>query len=335
MRIRSQKQLYFKPPSHHYSRQAELEQQSKVLESLPEYESITDWSLMNDSIRVLSRVLVRVYEDLGVPVKFTNHYRASKKKLFKIHNSKSPKKRRGWNLELIRLCRKTLKYSQAALPVMEAFKGCKSPGELAHLQGLIADLKHYMPLVERVIDQAHCRIVKGEKVPSDEKLVSIFEEHTDIISKGSREVVFGHKSTITTGRSGLVLDAQVHDGNPADSTLVEGVIQAHKDFYSAAPRSAVFDGCYSSNDNREFAASEEIQNICFSKETDEESSCTRPIRKRLRNFRAGIEASVSMLKRMFCLTRIMGKGIQSFRKTVKAAVVTYNLFVLSRIALRT
>ena len=218
---------------------------------------------------------------------------------------------------------------------MEAFKGCKSPGELAHLQGLIADLKHYMPLVERVIDQAHCRIVKGEKVPSDEKLVSIFEEHTDIISKGSREVVFGHKSTSTTGRSGLVLDAQVHDGNPADSTLVEGVIQAHKDFYSAAPRSAVFDGCYSSNDNREFAASEEIQNICFSKETDEESSCTRPIRKRLRNFRAGIEASVSMLKRMFCLTRIMDKGIQSFRTAVKAAVVTYNLFVLSRIALRT
>lgn len=39
----------------------------------------TDWSLMNDSIRVLSRLLTRAYEDLGAPIKFTNHYRASKK----------------------------------------------------------------------------------------------------------------------------------------------------------------------------------------------------------------------------------------------------------------
>ena len=45
----------------------------------------TDWSLMNDSIRVLSRILTRAYEDLRVPLSFTNHYRASKKKLFKIH----------------------------------------------------------------------------------------------------------------------------------------------------------------------------------------------------------------------------------------------------------
>jgi len=295
----------------------------------------TDWSLMNDSIRVLSRIMTYAHEDLCVPIKFMNHYRASKTKLFKVHNTKSQKKRKKLNLELIRLTRKTLSYARDALPVMESFDGCRDVYEFAYLEGLIADLKHYMPLVEQVIDQAHRRIVQGEKVPSEEKLVSIFDEHTDIISKGSRDVVFGHKSTITTGKSGLVLVVEVHDGNPADSTLVEGVIDAHKSFYGDVPQSSVFDGCYSSSDNRKFAASEGIENVCFSKETDEDSSCTRAVRKILRNFRAGIEASVSMLKRMFGLGRIMDKGMRSFRTAVKAGVMAYNFFILSRIPLKT
>lgn len=295
----------------------------------------TDWSLMHDSIRVLSRVMCSALEDLGVPVEFTNHYRASKKRVFKIHNDKSPKRRKKLNMELIRLTRKTLAYATNALPVMESFSGCKSVKEALHLSSLIADLKRFLPLVKNVIEQAHRRIVENEKVPSEKKIVSIFEEHTDIISKGTREVVFGHKNTITTGKSGLILGVEVHEGNPADSTLVKGVIKEHECFYNALPESAVFDGCYSSKENREFAKQQGIAKVCFSKETDEQSSVSRTERKKLRNFRAGIEATVSMLQRMFGLSRVMNKGLRSFKATVKAAVVTYNLFILSRIQLRT
>lgn len=289
----------------------------------------TDWGLMNDSIRVLSRTLCRAFEDLNIPVEFTNHYRASKKKLFKINNDKSHKRRRKLNLELIRLTRKTVGYAKRAYPVMEQFD-CRTIEDQLYLDSLIADLKHFIPLVENVISQAHRRIVKEEKVQSDEKIVSIFEEHTDIIFKGDRKVKFGHKNTITTGKSGLVLNIDIHDGNPADSSLVKDVIENHKSFYGDAPNTAVFDGCYSSTENRQFAHAEGIQNICFSKETDEQSSISRSARRKLRFFRAGIEATVSMLMRMFGLTRIVNKGLRSFRATAKAAVVTYNLFILSR-----
>lgn len=294
----------------------------------------TDWSLMNDSIRVLSRLLTRAYEDLEAPITFTNHYRASKKKLFKINNSRSPKKRRGWNLELIRLCRRTISYSKNALSVLESFQDCRNVTDIMKLQGFIIEFKKCIPLAEQVLDQAYRRIVLGEQVPADEKLVSIFETHADIIVKGQRDIVFGHKSTITTGRSGLILDVDIHEGNPADSTLVEGVIRNHKRFYGSAPKRAVFDGCYSSQNNRNFAESEGISDVCFSKETDEESSCSRAVRKALRFFRAGIEATVSMLKRMFGLTRVVDKGVHSFRKAVKAAALSYNLFILSRMALK-
>ena len=297
----------------------------------------TDWNLMNDSIRVLSRTLCRAKEDLLIPVEFTNHYKSSKKKLFKINNDKSPTRRRKLNLELIRLTRNTLSYAKHSLVIMEEFQKGNSLDlkNGLYLGALIANLKAFMPLVEKVIDQAHRRIVKGEEVPSSEKLVSIFEEHTDIISKGKRDVIFGHKNTITTGRSGLILGVEVHEGNPADSTLVKAVIEDHKSFYGYPPESAVFDGCYSSNENRKFAKDEGITNVSFSKETDKQSSVSKKIRKKLRDFRAGIEATVSMLQRMFGLKRILNRSLQSFKATVKAATVTYNLFLLARLRLAT
>jgi IS5 family transposase len=56
-----------------------------------------------------------------------------------------------------------------------------------------------------VIDQAQRRVHKGEQVPSAEKIFSLFEEHTDIIIKGSRDIQYGHKLNLTSGRSGHLL----------------------------------------------------------------------------------------------------------------------------------
>jgi len=53
-------------------------------------------------------------------------------------------------------------------------------------------------------------------VPAAEKIVSLFEEHTDIIIKGSRNIQYGHKLNLNTGRSGLILDVVIEEGNPAD-----------------------------------------------------------------------------------------------------------------------
>ena len=47
--------------------------------------------------------------------------------------------------------------------------------------------------------------IKNEKVPSDEKLFSIYEQHTDIIVKGSREIQFGHKINLSSGKRNLIL----------------------------------------------------------------------------------------------------------------------------------
>jgi IS5 family transposase len=56
-----------------------------------------------------------------------------------------------------------------------------------------AKVRHYQPLIERVIAQSERRVLVGQPVPTRDKLVNLFEPHADIIIKGSREVHYGHK----------------------------------------------------------------------------------------------------------------------------------------------
>jgi IS5 family transposase len=95
-----------------------------------------------------------------------------------------------------------MQLSEATDPMVEAWR---------------AGLRHYRPLIERIIWQTEHRVLCGEPVAAGEKLVSLFEPHADIIVKGSRDVDYGHKLNLTTGRSGLILDPVIEAGNPADS----------------------------------------------------------------------------------------------------------------------
>ena len=137
-----------------------------------------------------------------------------------------------------------------------------------------------------------------ESVPASEKIVSIFEEHTDIIVKRLREVEFGHKSTITAGASGLVLDLQIYKGNPKDSQIVPSVLERHKKFYTKSPKQMVFDGCYYSEDNVKLLSDDDVE-FSFSKRKNAHSTQDKKVINKLRGFRAGIEAIISKLKRMF------------------------------------
>jgi transposase, IS5 family len=53
--------------------------------------------------------------------------------------------------------------------------------------------------------------------------------------------------------------------------------------------------------------------------------------RKLRNFRAGIEADISCLKRAYGLARCTWRGLSHFRAYVWSAVVAYNLALLARL----
>jgi IS5 family transposase len=92
-------------------------------------------------------------------------------------------------------------------------------------------------------------VIQGESVPADQKVVSIFEEHTDIIIKDSRDTHYGHKICLTGGASNLILDCMILEGNPADTELVEKMLDRQQQIYGRYPLKVALDGGFASKDN--------------------------------------------------------------------------------------
>lgn len=84
---------------------------------------------------------------------------------------------------------------------------------------LSIQIGHYVQLAEKIIDQTERRVKRGEKVDAQDKVVSIFEPHTDIIVKDRRDTLYGHKVCLAGGVSNLIMDCWILEGNPADSDL--------------------------------------------------------------------------------------------------------------------
>src|SRR5271168_3401883 len=170
----------------------------------------SDSSLLWDAVRVMARLLKAADALVGGLV-WRNHRRAAKKRARAIEFTRGRPNRIQLYRELIKLTRATLAYAdQATTQLWHA----SDPIDAALWQ---AEFRHYRPLIERIVAQTERRVLHGEANAANEKIVSLFEPHADIIVKGGREVQYGHKLNLTTGRSGWILDLVIEPGNPADS----------------------------------------------------------------------------------------------------------------------
>lgn len=287
-----------------------------------------DSNQLYDSVRVLSRLLSRVKEDYGLPIIFTNHSRRAKRRSLGILNAKGPKGRKKHYVDLLKVTAKSIGYAAKAIEIID--------NTVSADMGLVAlrsELDHYHQLATRVVSQTERRVLLGQKVPASEKVFSIFEEHTDIIIKDRREKHFGHKICLTGGASNLIIDCVITDGNPADSSLTEQMLDRQKEIYGQYPLKVALDGGFASKKNLEKAKDKKIKDVCFAKKRglEVEDMCrSQWVYNRLRRFRAGIEAGISWLKRCFGMARCMWKGLRSFKSYVWASIVSANLLTIAR-----
>ena len=152
----------------------------------------SDSQLLNDSVRVLSRYLAKCSSQTGVKIRFTDKRKSSKSLAFSIFNAKNAVKENLYPKLLI-LVRVVLKQIDKALEKVKS-EGKTTP----KTQAWINEVEHFRALMLKIIDQTQRRIIDKEKIPSSEKTVSIFEDHTDIIVKGFRDVRYGHKVNLST-----------------------------------------------------------------------------------------------------------------------------------------
>lgn len=288
----------------------------------------SDSSLLWDAVRVMARLLKEADTLIGGSLVWRDHQRAAKKRARAIKFTRGRPKRVQHYRELIKIARATLAYLKQAAPLLWQVP---DPMMVALWQ---AALGYYRPLIERIIWQTERRVLCGEPVEASEKIVSLFEPHADIIVKGSRDVDYGHKLNLTTGRSGLILDLVIEAGNPPDSQRFLPMLERHIDFYGEAPRQAAADGGYASRNNLSQAKARGVHDMAFHKKAGlriEDMVKSRWVYRKLRNFRAGIEAGISCLKRAYGLTRCTWRGLDHFRAYVWSSVVAFNLALFARL----
>lgn len=284
----------------------------------------SDSSLLFDAVGVLLRLLkeARGYDPA---VAFTSHRRLAKRRLRAIQYCRGKDKRRGLYQDLLRAVDKMLGYLSQAQ--------CRLDGNAAAADWHTR-VSRDRALIQQVMEQTRRRVLHGEKVPAAEKIFSLFEPHTDIIVKGGREVHYGHKLNLTCGRSGMVLDLVIEEGNPADSERLLPMLQRHLDCWGEIPVQMAADGGYASGENLRKAKKMGCQAVAFHKKKGlsiDQMTGSPSLYRRLIRFRAGIESVISCLKRAYGLTRSTWKGLQGFCAFVWSAVVSYNLVQFARL----
>jgi IS5 family transposase len=296
----------------------------------------TDSTLLRDGVRVLTRYLLEGKELAPRPVyRFRDHRRVVKKRVLTIQNARKDEVRVRAYRELLRYVGLVRGYSVEAILELRDFDGDKASDQL-RAQALTVRIERALGLLDRVIRQTERRVLHGEKVPASEKIVSFFEAHADIIVKDRRDTHYGHKVCLTGGTSNLVLDVRVEKGNPADSDLFQPMLERHIDILGRAPRQVSADGGFASKENVKWAKGKGVQDVCFAKRRGIAiSDMVRStwIYRKLKRFRAGIESSISALKRAFGMDRCTWRGWEGFQRYVWSSVVSHNLFAMARIRL--
>lgn len=293
----------------------------------------SDSKLLCDGIRVITRWLERGKRLNPTPgYSFADHRRVMKKRLMVILNSKKEDKRLLAYKDMLHYARLVTGYSEAAMESLASFTGTTAQDALS-AKGISEKIRKALELLKRVIDQTERRVLNKEQVPASEKVVSFFEPHTDIIKKSNRDTQYGHKVFFTTGATSLILDCLIEQENPADSTKYMPMLARQKDIYGRMPRQVSADGGFASKENLREAKDTGVKDVAFSKKRGLnvlDMVKSNWVYKQLRNFRAGIEATISTLKRSFGLRRCNWTGWEGFKQYVWSSIVSYNLLLLAR-----
>ena len=290
----------------------------------------SDSQLLNDCIRVLSRQLATCHRQTGLKVRFTDQRKKAKRLRFAIFYTKEAEKQALYP-QMIACAFVVLKQIDRTVRTLNDHSPENKASDLAWCEHVL----HYRQLLCKVIHQTQQRVYENISVPASEKILSVFEPHTDIIVKGSRDVQYGHKINLATDTQGLVLHLAILDGNPADKVLYKPILEAHENLFGQVPHTTIADGGYASLQNVIDARADGVVRAAFHKRAGlgyHVMGLKKKTLASLRAFRAGIEGNISELKRAFGLSKARWKNKDGFDAFVWSGVLSYNLVRMVRIS---
>lgn len=188
------------------------------------------------------------------------------------------------------------------------------------------ELEYYQSMLEKHIDLVERRIIKGESIPHQEKIFSIFETYTEWITKGKQNpaVELGKNFQVTTDQFHLIVDYKIME-HEVDKTCV--IPLADRVLSRFDVRIWSFDKGFYSNDNKELL-SLFIPNLVMPKKgklnQKEQEQEGQSAFKKTRNQHSAIESNINELEHRG-LDRCPDKGYAHFKRYVGLGVCAYNL----------
>jgi transposase, IS5 family len=292
-------------------------------------------------VRVLSRLVGRLDKLLPRGVRgFTNHCRSARRRMQQIQRMTTQQRQSQMVPQYRRLIRVTQRVVSNARRVLKQTQNARGKTLLddVAIEALRKDIEHYCQLGDRVLDQTRRRVLEGQQVPSDQKLYSIFESHTDLIKRGKTQkpIEFGHKVFLAESARGLITQYRVLEGNPADEHHVASSLQQHQQAFGRAPEVYGADRGFYSPNNLATCQQAGVALISIpqrgGKKTPERQAIEKsPAFKKGQRFRAGIEGRISVLFRGRGMKRCLAEGRQRFELFVGAAVLANNLLRIAQL----
>jgi IS5 family transposase len=197
-------------------------------------------------------------------------------------------------------------------------------------------LEHFLPLVERGVEQATRRVLQAECLPASEKLLSLFEEHTQIITrhKAGKPTEFGRKVLIDEVDGGIISRYEVLTEGASERTELPKSLQAHRERFGRAPFVLAGDRGLYSEENERLAQEAGVKRVALPKsgklsKKRKRHEEQRWFRRGFR-FRAGIEGRISVLNRAFGLDLCLDHGEEGMERWVGWGILAHNLRQISR-----
>ena len=304
-----------------------------------------DSSLLADGVRVLRRLIRRskpmVSEQLtGVRDAFRSRLRTMRRGLQTLHRLRrrvgadKAEERKEIYATLLAATAATVTQATRIRDALQQVGGEAK----ATAQRLMAQIDHYLPLVQQVISQTQRRVLEGKKIPAKEKIVSIFEPHTRIIPryKGGADVEFGRMVVFDEVEGGIVTRFAVLEDKTAEQGQLAPALEHHQQLFGRAPRTVTGDRGVHAADNERVARAAGVKHLVIPhsgvvSEAQRARERSRPWRRY--RWRAGMEGRVSSLRRDYGLRRCpgtprrsrLGAGEEGFVRHLGWAVMASNL----------
>ena len=294
----------------------------------------TDSTLLQDGVRVLTRTMTRVSTALGDPGRVRNRMRSVTRRALTIaYQARSPKTRTAMVQSYRQLMATTRAVVRDATTMIRRIgQRLRTASATTHplLQRAQDRLQQMRPLVQRVLAQTRARVL-GRDTHVPDKVLSVFEPHTEIIRKGkiAKPNEFGKLVTIQESEHQIVTAYEVHTKRPADVTLWTAALDRHQTIFGRAPDLAAGDRGFSSAANERAATVRGVRRVVLPRRGPK-SPARRAYEhqrwfRRGQRWRVGSEGRISVLKRRNGLDRCRYHGEDGMNRWVGLGVIANNL----------